>query len=485
MKSFLTRPFSLKIVAVWITFGCLLMPCIGATQDMRKVNIEARQKEAALLQQARQEEAEARKEAEENRRAILADKQKWTAAVSRLKDDNRQLENSNKALEASIQKLILREQAESTDIKKMDAELKELLGLIRINAKDLEAIVRQSPRSALKPDRSDMLQAIIQQTEFPGMKKLQQMTDILFDEMQSSGEVRHAEGTIVDRSGREITADILQLGHFTSAYHLPDETGFLLYSDTSKRFFALSKLPDYPDKRQLEKYMNGKTDSVPIDISKGGALRQLTHRTSLWERIRSGGALVWPILGIGVLAALIILERFVYLSRKNMNADKLMQTIRQAISHQDWKTCGKICSPKHSKPVARVLAAGIQFKSAGREDMENALQEAVLREIPKLERFLSTLGMLAAIAPLLGLLGTVTGMINTFHVITCFGSSDPRMMSGGISEALVTTMLGLSVAIPIMLCHTLLTRMVDKMIGQMEEKAVAFTNLIFKTRAME
>ena len=90
--------------------------------------------------------------------------------------------------------------------------------------------------------------------------------------------------------------------------------------------------------------------------------------------------------------------------------------------------------------------------------------------------------MLAAIAPLLGLLGTVTGMINTFHVITSHGSGDPRMMSGGISEALVTTMLGLSVAIPIMLCHTLLSGRVENVIGQMEKKAVAFVNTVFKTR---
>ncbi len=114
--------------------------------------------------------------------------------------------------------------------------------------------------------------------------------------------------------------------------------------------------------------------------------------------------------------------------------------------------------------------------------MENALQEAILNEIPRIERFLSTLGMLAAIAPLLGLLGTVTGMINTFHVITYYGTGDSRMMSGGISEALVTTMLGLSVAIPIMLFHTLLSRSVETEICKMEEKAVSFVNMIFKNR---
>jgi len=114
--------------------------------------------------------------------------------------------------------------------------------------------------------------------------------------------------------------------------------------------------------------------------------------------------------------------------------------------------------------------------------MENALQEAILNEVPRLERFLSTLGMLAAIAPLLGLLGTVTGMINTFHAITYYGTGDPRMMSGGISEALVTTMLGLCVAIPLMLAHTLLNRRVENTIGQMEEKAVSFVNQVFKSR---
>jgi len=132
--------------------------------------------------------------------------------------------------------------------------------------------------------------------------------------------------------------------------------------------------------------------------------------------------------------------------------------------------------------VARVLAAGVECCHLPREEMENALQEAILREVPPLERFLSTLGMLAAIAPLLGLLGTVTGMIATFHVITHFGTGDPRMMSGGISEALVTTMLGLAVAIPIMLAHTLLNRAVDKRIGQMEEKALTLVNSVHRSR---
>jgi biopolymer transport protein ExbB len=106
------------------------------------------------------------------------------------------------------------------------------------------------------------------------------------------------------------------------------------------------------------------------------------------------------------------------------------------------------------------------------------LQEAILKELPRLERFLPALNVIAAVAPLLGLLGTVTGMIGTFHVITLYGTGDPRLMAGGISEALVTTMVGLAVAIPVMLIHAFLRRRIEHIVGDMEEKALAMSNII-------
>jgi biopolymer transport protein ExbB len=117
-----------------------------------------------------------------------------------------------------------------------------------------------------------------------------------------------------------------------------------------------------------------------------------------------------------------------------------------------------------------------------RAELENVLQEAILAEIPAQERFLSTLGVLASIAPLLGLLGTVTGMIHTFELITFHGTGDPRMLSSGISEALVTTMFGLGVAIPIMLAHSLISRRVEERIADLEEKAISFVNRVGKVR---
>ncbi|RLB94029.1 MAG: MotA/TolQ/Exb proton channel, partial [Deltaproteobacteria bacterium] len=233
---------------------------------------------------------------------------------------------------------------------------------------------------------------------------------------------------------------------------------------------------------KMAAYFKGESPDVPMDISKGGALRQLTHQLNLVEQVPKGGPIIWPILAIFGLALLILVERIIFFVLKQIRVESFMAKLRGLVAKEKWEECERLFLSRKGRLIPKILLTALPFRNQSRQDMENALQEAILGEIPRIERFLSTLGMLAAIAPLLGLLGTVTGMINTFHVITYFGAGDPRMMSGGISEALVTTMLGLTVAIPIMLFHTLLSRRVETQIGMMEEKAVAFVNMIFKIR---
>jgi biopolymer transport protein ExbB len=134
----------------------------------------------------------------------------------------------------------------------------------------------------------------------------------------------------------------------------------------------------------------------------------------------------------------------------------------------------------HNWPVVNVIRNGIQARHEDRETLESVLQESILRELPRLERGVSVMAVLGAIAPLLGLLGTVTGMITTFQVITLYGTGDPKLMSSGISEALVATKWGLCVAVPTMLIHTLLSRRVHGVVSDMEEKAVTLSNTIQK-----
>jgi len=454
-------------------------------KDMRALQINVVEEKAAFLEKAKLEKIRAEKEALEKKQRILADKNALKAAIAGLKNKKNALEDKNRKLKDTLAALKAQQKTLLAKVWKMEGDVRELVGFIRINAKEIDALLRQSLQSALVPEwraATHRLRQIMNQAEFPGMDDIQAIVGLFFDEITRSGEVQIVNGPFVDRSGGQARGKILVLGNFTAAYMDPKETGFLLYSDKSQSLFALSKLPSRRVAGKIRAYMDGESMDVPIDMSKGAALRQLTHRLSLVEEIPKGGPIVWPIIGIAVLAVLIILERVICLFRKDIDAEHFVNTLREYASRQQWDECVSLCKKEHKKSIPRVLLAGLSNRRMAREDLENILQEAILNEIPKLERFLSTLGMLAAIAPLLGLLGTVTGMINTFHVITYYGTGDPRMMSGGISEALVTTMLGLAVAIPIMLCHTLLTRKVDNMIAQMEEKAVNFVNTIFKLR---
>jgi len=467
---------------------CLAWSSAGMGQDMRQAFQDMEKQRRTMSVRAGDELEAARAEARAKAGEIRSDKQALKHAIAKLKAGNTRLKAENTNLEKRIRTLRRQGDKIREDLGESRAVNKELAGFVRAYSKDLDSLLLQSFQSALKPDREAFLGPVINQERFWSMDDIRRMSEVIFDEITSSGQVAFHRGPIIDRQGRDRTARILTLGNFTGIYELEDgsgttkETGFLLYSDQSRRFFALSKLPSARLNDQLDAYLMGKSSAVPMDMSRGGALRRFTHELNLADQVPKGGPIVWPILIILVLAVLILIERTVFFLRSRIRTEPFMDQVKALIDKENWEECRRFMGDQKNGLIPRVLLKALPFKDQSRENMENALQEAILGEIPAIERFLSTLGMLAAIAPLMGLLGTVTGMINTFHVITYYGTGDPRMMSGGISEALVTTMLGLAVAIPVMLCHTLLSRRVETLISRMEEKAVSFVNLVFKAR---
>jgi biopolymer transport protein ExbB len=159
-----------------------------------------------------------------------------------------------------------------------------------------------------------------------------------------------------------------------------------------------------------------------------------------------------------------------------------MTRVTDLVARGKIKEAFQAAEVKTGRPIGNVLQAGLAQRGQPRDVIESGLSEAILREAPRLERFLAALKVLAAVAPLLGLLGTVTGMINTFHVITMYGAGDPRLMAGGISEALITTQLGLAVAIPIMVVAALLSRRAHNLAADMEEKALALIAALLKEK---
>ena len=472
---------SLFFVPVTI-FLLFVAPPVHSAEDMRAQQIEARTALNVLKAKATAEEEAARLEAARSREKITDDRTLLDQEVHRIEAEVATLEKTVAALLAEETNLTTKETALSEELTATDSMIRELVGVIRSHAKDLQSHIVGCLHTALADDDNTLLEAISGQSQFPGINEIARMNETLRRQLHDGGTVRLTKGPIVDRTGNTVEADILVIGNFTAAYRLAEEIGFLNYSTSGRKLFALSRLPSSAEIKELRLYMEGKTEAVPLDISRGAALNQMIHTPNLRQQVEAGGPLVWPILAIFIVAVLLILERMVFLFLGRTDADGLTSRIAPIAAAQNWQACKEECRRLIGKPIARVLSAGLECCHLGREMMENSLQEAILKEIPPLERFLSTLGMLAAIAPLLGLLGTVTGMIDTFFVITQHGTGDPRLMSNGISVALVTTMLGLAVAIPIMLAHTLLSRSVDNRVAEMEEKAVALINIVEKSQ---
>jgi len=462
----------MRRIKPWIIFLLLAFSSIPAFgQDMRAASKKAKAEYEESLAEARMAEEK-----------ILTNKRALQNEVARLKKNVKELENSIKAMNKETKKLQEKEKELSQKWAKESMNFRELTGIIRTVARDLETLLRNSHFSARLSQRLNQLSPVLKKDRFPGMDEIKQMVDLFFQEMALTGEVVFQKRIFVDRKGREKEGDILTIGSFTAAYRDGNEIGFLRYSEDRVVFFALSALPNWPVRRNLRRYMEGIDDAVSVDLSGGAALRQITHRPGLIEKCRQGGPIVWPILAIGFFALILIIERIIVLKRVHFNAERLMEKVNSLASQGKWEECQNIVNEQKGRPVSNILMAGLASRGEDRETLESIMQEGILKELPRLERFLPTLNIMGAIAPLLGLLGTVTGMINTFHVITLYGTGDPRMMSGGISEALVTTMLGLSMAIPIMLVHTFLSRRVEHITGDMEEKAVGLVNIIQKQK---
>ncbi len=460
----------MRMIRLWIVFTSIFLmavPLFG--QDMR-----------AASKKAKVEYEAARAEARVAKERIFTGRTALQREVDRLKRDVRLMEGSIKTIEKETVELRKTEEGLAREWSREEMDFREFVGTVRVVTRDLQTILRQSQFSAGFTDRLDGLDPLLEKGRFPGMDEIKDLVDLFFQEMALSGEVVLRKGTYVDRSGVEKKAEILTIGKFTAAYRDGRKVGFLRYSQDSWRLFALSALPSWSVRRNLRRYMEGKDDAVTVDLSGGVALRRITHKPTLVEQVKKGGPIVWPILLIGLAALILVIERAFFLKKVHANTDRIMGKVNELALQGKWQECDDIVKDKKGRPVHNVLRAGLNARAEERETQESILQEAILKELPRLERFLPTLNIMGAIAPLLGLLGTVTGMISTFHVITLYGTGDPRMMSGGISEALVTTMLGLAVAIPIMLIHTFLSRRVDHIIGDMEEKAVALTNIIHR-----
>ena len=231
-----------------------------------------------------------------------------------------------------------------------------------------------------------------------------------------------------------------------------------------------------PDKAvRIGELANAGEGLFPVDPTMGNALKIAATEDSLVDHMKKGGPVMVPIVGLGLAAVMIALLKWLQLSRLRLAgpADLKLILAHLKAGHPD-KASTHIATFKGQ--VGDVLRSALEHRSESKEYLEELMYEKMLSAKPALERFIALIALTAATAPLLGLLGTVTGMINTFNMITVFGTGDPRMLSGGISEALITTKFGLVVAVPALICHAFVTRKVKGVLGSMEQVSIGFIN---------
>ncbi|HLU40084.1 MAG TPA: MotA/TolQ/ExbB proton channel family protein [Planctomycetota bacterium] len=217
---------------------------------------------------------------------------------------------------------------------------------------------------------------------------------------------------------------------------------------------------------------SGQARSVRFPIDASGRLPPdfLTRSASLAERWEAGGPVMFPLAFVALLALALVVERAVALFVRDRDGSRVAAEVLAACRSRDLHAARGIAR-RAGGTVGRVLAACLDRADRGQHAMEDGIQEQLMQEVPRLHRGLGGIAILASVAPLLGLLGTVTGIIHAFEVVKLLGSSDPALMAGGISEALITTAVGLTIAIPVLMIHALLRGRAQRILANAEKHA--------------
>lgn len=331
--------------------------------------------------------------------------------------------------------------------------LGELFGVVRQVSGDFSAQLQGSVISAQYPQRNLFVERLAKSKTLPSLTELEKLWFVMLQDMTESSKVIQFSTKVLDAQGVATTKKVTRFG----AFNLVDESQYLVIDNQSELPQPLSRPVSSDVQATLDawKESNNSVNPFYFDPAKGELLTVLS-RTPTWiERTQQGGIIGYIILSILLFGLLVAIARFTLLSKESL---KIKQQLKQTEANDN-------------NALGRIIAIYQANKSQSTQLLELKLEEAVLIEVPRLERGSSVLKVLAAIAPMMGLLGTVTGMIGTFQSITLFGTGDPKLMAGGISMALITTVMGLIAALPLLLIHSLLHSRANVLINIIEQQS--------------
>jgi len=349
----------------------------------------------------------------------------------------------------------------SEELRLRIGNLGEMFGVVRQVSDDLNGLLHNSLTIVEKPQRAADLDKLSQAKELPNIQELKELWFVLQEEMTMSGQIATFEAPVIQLDGTEKNESVTRIGVFNAV----NENGYLRFDEETGRLIAMTKQP--AESGLIDGYLDSDEVSSPLalDPTRGALLGLVLSNPDLIGRIQQGALVGYIIIVLAVIGLALAAWRL-----------SVLLSVRKKVELQ----IENIDQPGADNPLGRVLLVADESNGAhqDQENLELKIDEAILKEVPQLEKAQSMIKLFAGIAPLLGLLGTVTGMIATFQAITNFGTGDPKLMAGGISQALITTVLGLVAAIPLLLSHNVVSSQSKRLIQILDEQAAG---LIAKT----
>ena len=403
--------------------------------------------------------------------ASIRAKEDKTRLTKFLSDKNRQqyLLNQMKAnlKKEEVRSVRLTDEYESNDKKLSELEeqltLKlgsfgELFGIVRQTAGESKGQFMLSLTNIEFPERIEFLGDLAERKslDLPTTEELERLWYEILNELNQSGKVKSYNTDILSKSGELVNEDVLRIGVFNSV----SNGNYLNLVSEQNSLEFLAKQPDGSIKRAAKRLQNKDVSyrEVFIDPTRGSLLTKLIDRAGFFERINQGGFVGYIILIILALGSVMGIIQFQFLYKESKSIENELQS-------------GDFSNDSILGKLHNIFSS---HAGDNPEELEAQLEDVLAKATPPLEKNLSIIKLLAAVAPLLGLLGTVVGMIETFQSITLFGTGDPKLMAGGISQALVTTMLGLIAAVPLLFIHNLLDSRSRSISQIYEEQAIGY-----------
>ncbi|MFV8816294.1 MotA/TolQ/ExbB proton channel family protein [Haliea sp. E17] len=344
-----------------------------------------------------------------------------------------------------------------TTLDQRTGDLGELFGVFRQMADDTQTALYDSLITVEYPERKAVVDELASSEEVPTIPQMRALWQLLLQEIAHSGEISLFDAQIIKPSGDAYSAPVTRVGTF----NMVSGDKYLNYISDSDQVVELPRQPQgyvRSSASDLTSAAKGETVGFYLDPSRGALLGLLVQSPSLMERVEQGKTVGYAIIVVGIVGLIIVAARMLSLAR----TQRRIKAQLKDMDHFD-----------KDNPLGRILNVYYENKHLDLETIKRKLDEVVFRDVSEIRKGLPIVKVLAAVAPLMGLLGTVTGMIGTFQAITLFGTGDPKLMAGGISQALITTVLGLCAAIPLLLSHSLLSSRVTAMSKVIGEQSAA------------